>query len=134
MNILLIDKEEKLLDLLEELIEFSSNQPNLHIEKAQTFDDATRRALQNGPDLVVIDPQFVREGGMALIKTIKDFKPATQVVALSNCAQEGCPPFCREQCLDAGANHHYDKQDDFMRIPTLVRELTCYPHRNRFIA
>lgn len=133
MNILLIDKEKELLDLLEELIEFSNTSPELTIEKAQTFDVATSRALENGPDLVVIDPQFVREGGMALIKTVKDFKPATRVIALSDCADCPCPPHCQEQCLDAGANAHYDKKE-FMRIPAIVRELHRSPGHKRFVA
>jgi len=133
MNILLIDKEKQLLDLLEKLIEFSGNTPNVNIEKAQSYEQATRRALENGPDLVVIDPQFVREGGMALIKTVKDFKPGTVVIALSRCGDCPCPPHCQEQCLEAGANAHFDKKE-FMRIPAVVRDLHRSPNRKRFVA
>lgn len=135
MNVLLIDKEETLLDLLEELIEFPDAPSDLHIEKAHTFEDATQRALHNNPDLVIVDPMFSHDGGMALIKTIKDAKPGIRIIALSNCSQgEGCPPFCKEQCLEAGADRHYDKQKDFMQIPAIVREYYHLLQSKRIVA
>ncbi|CAI2717123.1 response regulator [Nitrospina watsonii] len=126
MNILLIDNEESLLDLMEGLIRFSVDISDLNIEKAQKADEAKHLALQNGPECVVIDPHFSDEWGLPLIKTIKEFKPKTFLIAFSNCSDAPCRGHCREQCLEAGANWHFDKTKDFMRVPQVIRELSRF--------
>lgn len=120
MNILLIDKEKKLLDVMEGLIQFSNDARDLKIEKAQTHEEAKRLALYNGPDLVVIDPMFSGDWGLALIKTIKEIRPQTFVVALMEDTGPAAFDTYREQCLKFGVNRYFEKKKDFMRIPGLV--------------
>lgn len=127
MNILLIDKEKKLLDLLETLILFSNNTPDLKIEKAQNHIEAKRLALYNSPDLVVIDPMFSGEWGLALIKTIKEIRPQTFIVALMDDVSTLAFDTYREQCLKVGVNRYFERGKDFMLIPRLVSELISVP-------
>ncbi|MCF8719483.1 response regulator [Nitrospina gracilis] len=122
MNVLLIDSDKNLLHLIEGLIEFSILTSHLKIETVDTPHQAAQMALQSGPEFVVIDPQFSKEWGMPLIKTLKEIQPNTVVFAFSNCLSEPCFGNCREQCLEAGADRHFDKAKDFLSVPQMIRE------------
>ena len=123
MNILLIDKELEFLDRLEKMVQVANNTPDLNIEKAHKPEDAAQLALQNGPDVVVIDPWFAPKWGLPLIKTLKDLRPNTCLILLCDCSGAKDPAHCKELSREYGADHHIQKKD-LMSIPGIVRDLT----------
>lgn len=72
--------------------------------------------------LIIIDPSFSKESGLALIKTVKDFSPSTVVIAFSLCSTTFCTTTCREQCSDQGADCYLDKNTQFDQLPVMIRK------------
>ncbi|CAI2717121.1 response regulator [Nitrospina watsonii] len=123
MDILLIDQESEVLDLLENLIRFASPEGNgWSIQKTNKPEDAVQLALQNGFDLVVMDPRFSEKWGLPLIKTIREVRPRTTVIVLCNCGSDLCSLYCRDRYREFGVNHHVDKTKGLLGIPGMVRD------------
>jgi len=123
MNILLIDQDPGFLDQVERLIQLSCNTLDLIFEKAQKPEDAAQMALQNRPDMVVIDPRFSQKWGRVLIKTVKDLRPGTCVILLYDGTILEDPDAWRALSQEFGADCHIDKKKDLMTLPGIVRDV-----------
>lgn len=67
----------------------------------------------NDPDVVIVDLQLKSgTSGLTILKWLRDHRPATEVIVLSNSAY----PQMRKACLDLGARLFLDKAAEFAQL------------------
>ncbi len=67
----------------------------------------------NNPDVVIVDLQLKSgTSGLTILKWLRDHRPATEVIVLSNSAY----PQMRKACLDLGARLFLDKAAEFAQL------------------
>ena len=72
-------------------------------------------ALQ--PDVVILDINMPGGSGIEVLHEIKQQSPSPKVIMLTNYSQ----PQYRRKCLDAGADHFFDKSTEFEKIRDVLR-------------
>ncbi len=73
--------------------------------------DAITAILETKPDVVILDIQLLNGNGMQVLQNIKQEKPMTVVMVVTNF------PEYRFKYLKAGADFFFDKSTEFHRIP-----------------
>lgn len=68
------------------------------------------------PDVIVIDVQMRKGGGIGLLHDIKQMRPPPQVIVLTNEAY----PEIRSRCLDAGADYFFDKSTEYQQMVAVL--------------
>jgi DNA-binding response OmpR family regulator len=114
VNVLLVDDSKRILDqLLEMLCELGN------VDAIQMAQDApTALALMKATDydVVVLDIQLPDANGIDILKWIKHMKPDTRVIMFSNLSDD-CH---RAAARMAGADHFFDKSNEFEEIPRVL--------------
>lgn len=64
------------------------------------------------PDVVILDINMPGGSGIEVLHDIKQLSPSPRVIMLTNYSQ----PQYRRKCLDAGADHFFDKSTEFEKI------------------
>ena len=86
---------------------------------AGTPDEAIAGILATRPACVLLDYQLVGGTGVDVLRGVHDAAPGTVFVVLTNQTD----PQYRRACLDAGADHFFDKSTEFDRIGEVLRKL-----------
>jgi len=71
---------------------------------------------ESGPDIVVLDFRMPGKTGLEVLRAVRESYPGT-VIMLTNFAD----PFTRRLCLEAGADHFFDKSTEFREMLRVVR-------------
>lgn len=86
------------------------------VEMVEDGDAAVRAVAEHSPDLVLLDVHMPRRNGLEVLRAIRaDF--AGKVIMLTNFAD----PLTRRRCLEAGADHFFDKSTEFRDMLRVVR-------------
>jgi|SRR5579863_6401402 len=117
MRVLIADDSlvvvERMVDILEpirglELIGWASDIP-----------EAEQSIERLNPDVVILDLQVSKGRGLDMLRAVKQGRPSTAVIVISNFPY----PQYRQRCLDAGADFFLDKSTDFQKIPEILEQL-----------
>lgn len=119
ISVLYIEDNPLALRLMEEIL---GMQPNVKVMLATTGEDGYRMALQEQPDLVILDINLPDANGIDIMKRLKSSSNTRHipVVALSASAM----PDEVQQGLDAGFSRYLCKPSDPDHILDMIAELT----------
>ena len=81
--------------------------PDTQIREAASHAEASAALLEFEPGVVVLDIQLPDGNGYDLLRILKRDHASARVFVLSN------HPFYRKKCLEAGADHFFDKSEEF---------------------
>ena len=86
------------------------------VEMVEDGDAAVTAIAERSPDLVLLDVHMPRRNGLEVLRAIRpDFEG--RVIMLTNFAD----PLTRRRCLEAGADHFFDKSTEFREMLRVVR-------------
>jgi len=80
---------------------------------------AVEAILKLHPDLVILDIRMPREGGIHVLKTIKQHSPRTEVVVFTDYPF----PQYRRKCAEEGTDYFFDKSTESEKMLDLIRKL-----------
>jgi DNA-binding NarL/FixJ family response regulator len=86
---------------------------------AGTPADAIAGILATHPACVLLDYQLVGGTGVDVLRAVHPQAPGIVFVVLTNHPD----PQYRRACMDAGADHFFDKSTEFDRIGDVIRQL-----------
>ena len=89
------------------------------VGEADTIKSSIKTINETEPDVVVLDIQFPDGSGIDALSTIKNQRPETKVIMLTNHANE----MYKRACLRAGAAYFFDKSREFAEVPNAIRTL-----------
>lgn len=107
MLILIVDSSIPVIERLIALV--TENGPEIHSRYATSFEEALLLLDQFQPDVVLLDMSLPDNSSVELLRIIKNKKAASQIVALSNSADEEV----ERQCRIDGASYFFDKYHDY---------------------
>jgi CheY-like chemotaxis protein len=117
LRILLVDDNrpfiERMICMLSELNIIQE------INVASSYEEAINILNSQLPDLVLLDIHLPGKNGIELLKMIKRSGWSCHVMMLSNQADE----YYRRLCYSSGADHFFDKTNDFLLIPDIIRNM-----------
>lgn len=87
-------------------------------------DTAVTAIGDNAPHVVLLDVRMPGRNGLEVLRTVRGEYRGT-VIMLTNFAD----PLTRRLCLEAGADHFFDKSTEFRDMLRVVRELRDRPDR-----
>ncbi|MGN6669835.1 MAG: response regulator [Trinickia sp.] len=83
------------------------------VAEADEASSAVAAIDATGPDVVIVDLQLKSgTSGLTILKWLREHRPATAVIVLSNSAY----PQMRKACLDLGARLFLDKAGEFAQL------------------
>lgn len=71
------------------------------------------------PDAVILDIRMPGGSGLDVLEAIKNDRPETVVMMLTNYPY----PQYRQKCLEAGADYFFDKAAGFDQVPPILQQL-----------
>ena len=86
---------------------------------AGTPSDAIAGILATRPSCVLLDYQLIGGTGVDVLRAVHGRSPGTVFVVLTNHPD----PQYRRACIDAGADHFFDKSTEFERIADVLRSI-----------
>jgi DNA-binding NarL/FixJ family response regulator len=119
MKVLLVEDFAPIRDRLCELVQ---TVPGARIVAQADEPDAALAAIRESePDVVIVDLQLkAGTSGLTILEWLREHRPGTQAIVLSNSAYAQM----RKVCLDLGARLFLDKAGEFLRLPTVLTELS----------
>lgn len=81
-------------------------------------DAAVEAIARTNPDVALLDVRMPGRNGLDVVRTVREAFRGT-VVVLTNFAD----PLTRRLCLEAGADHFFDKSTEFREMLKVVRSL-----------
>jgi DNA-binding NarL/FixJ family response regulator len=90
------------------------------IGDAGTTSDAIAGILATHPACVLLDYQLIGGTGVDVLRAVHDQAKDTVFVVLTNHPD----PQYRRACIDAGADHFFDKSTEFERVAEVLRDLS----------
>ncbi len=115
--ILIVDDNANFVDRMIGLLEDTDNIG--YISVASNFDEARRLLVSEDPDVVLLDINLPGKNGIELLKLIRQNNSKSEVIMITNHADE----YYRQQCKELGAKHFLDKSSDFGLVPGIVKQL-----------
>lgn len=117
MKLLIVDDSVLIRERVVSLIE-ESNDIEI-VEQAKNCKEAIHYITNNSYDIVILDISLPDGSGLFVLKKIKQYKPETRVIMLTNY------PFLqyKTKCKELGAEYFLHKLNDFNRIPDVIRSL-----------
>jgi two-component system response regulator DevR len=117
MKVFLVHDPNAMRDRLTEMI---AELPGFEVtmgsnESGETFE----KILLNKPDVVIVDVQLQRGGGLNLIHRLSTCLPAPILIALASAAS----PLYRQKCMADGAKYFFDKARDQDALITTLAEI-----------
>jgi two-component system chemotaxis response regulator CheY len=114
LQVLIVDDNmlfvERMIGLLDEVKNIG------YINVANDYDEAHRYLADENPDLVLLDINLPGKNGIELLRKIKQQSIHSQVIMITNHADD----YYRLQCKELGADHFLDKSNDFAKVPGLI--------------
>jgi len=68
------------------------------------------------PDVLIMDIEIKGASGLQLLKSVKKEFPELVIIVLTNASQNQY----RKSCVEAGANHFFDKSSQFWKINDIL--------------
>ena len=121
-EIFIVDDLPSMRDRLTELV---GDLPDVEVVgSAGTPADAIAGILSTHPACVLLDYQLIGGTGVDVLRAVHAQSPETVFVVLTNHPD----PQYRRACMDAGADHFFDKSTEFDRIGDVIRKLRNASH------
>lgn len=112
--ILIVDDNMNFADRMIEILEELDNIK--HINTARDYEEGYRLFVQEKPDLVLLDINLPGKNGIELLKAIKMSGWNSEVIMLTNHADD----YYRLQCKEFGAEHFLDKTNEFGLVVGII--------------
>ena len=90
------------------------------INAATDYDGAIQLLAKQIPDFILLDINMPGKNGIELLKEIKQREWKTEVIMLTNHADD----YYRQQCKEFGADHFLDKTNDFGLVAGIISKRT----------
>ena len=120
-EVFIVDDVPSMRERLRELV---GEVPDVHVVgDAGTPADAIAGILATHPACVLLDYQLIGGTGVDVLRAVHGHAPGTVFVVLTNHPD----PQYRRACMDAGADHFFDKSTEFERIADVLRDLRAAP-------
>jgi DNA-binding NarL/FixJ family response regulator len=121
-EIFIVDDLPSMRDRLTELV---GELPDVEVVgSAGTPADAIAGILATHPACVLLDYQLIGGTGVDVLRAVHARSPETVFVVLTNHPD----PQYRRACMEAGADHFFDKSTEFDRIGDVIRKLRNASH------
>jgi CheY-like chemotaxis protein len=104
---------QRIISMLEELNNIG------YINVAKDYNEAIKFLEEERPDLVLLDINLPGKSGIELLRRIKETGNKSQVVMISNHADD----YYRQQCRDLGAKYFLDKSNEFGLVPEIIEKI-----------
>ncbi len=117
MRLLLVDDSKILLDELSQ--EISNIEVVEIVGQAQDEAEALELFQSKKPEVVILDIYLKQGNGINILKILKEKKPSTIVIMLSNYPY----PQFKRKCKALGADYFFDKLTEIPRVMQTLREL-----------
>ena len=114
MKVLLID--DSLIVVARLMTMLSDIQGIEIVGQAHNIGEGRALFFELKPDVVILDIQMPGGSGIDLLSHIKKDSPRTIVVMLTNFPYQQY----KNKCHEAGADHFFDKSEEFERIPDVL--------------
>ena len=112
--ILIVDDNMNFADRMIEMIRDLDNVTYINV--ARDYEEGYRLFEQERPDLVLLDINLPGRNGIELLKTIKKSEWKSEVIMITNHADD----YYRQQCKEFGAEHFLDKTNDFGLVVGII--------------
>jgi DNA-binding NarL/FixJ family response regulator len=89
------------------------------INVASSYEEAINILNTQMPDVALLDIHLPGRNGIELLKAIRHSGRPCHVMMVSNQADE----YYSKLCLEFGADHFFDKSNDFSLIPDIIRTM-----------
>jgi two-component system chemotaxis response regulator CheY len=90
-----------------------------YINVAKDYNEAIKFLDEEKPDLVLLDINLPGKSGIELLRRIKESGNKSQVIMISNHADD----YYRQQCRDLGAKYFLDKSNEFSLVPDIIEKI-----------
>ena len=121
-EVFIVDDLPTMRERLKELVD---DLPDVEVVgSAGTPADAIAGILSTHPACVLLDYQLIGGTGVDVLRAVHAQSPETVFVVLTNHPD----PQYRRACMDAGADHFFDKSTEFDRIGDVIRKLRNASH------
>ena len=104
---------QRIISMLEELNNIG------YINVAKDYNEAIRYLDEERPDLVLLDINLPGKSGIELLRRIKEAGNKSQVIMISNHADD----YYRQQCHELGAKYFLDKSNEFGLVPEIIEKI-----------
>lgn len=88
------------------------------IRIASDFHSAQEQLHFQPPDIVLLDINMPGKSGIELLRYIRERAYTTEVVMLTNHAED----IYRQECKELGARYFLDKSSEFGRVPEIIAD------------
>jgi len=89
------------------------------VGESQDTKSAIRDINKNKPDLVILDIRMPGEGGIHVLKVVKEKNPKLTVIIFTDYPY----PQYRIKCLESGADYFFDKSTETEKMIETVKRL-----------
>lgn len=121
MKILIADDAKAVRQRLHELLKDISGVDG--ISEAANCEEAIQAFHTDQPEVVVLDIRMPGGSGIDVLRLIKQQKPSTKVLIMTNYPY----PQYRDKCIQEGADHFFDKSNEFTAIASVLKAFSLVP-------
>lgn len=114
--IMIVDDNVNFIHRMTGLLEELDNIGSIHV--ATDYDGAIQLLGKQIPDFVLLDINLPGKNGIELLKAIKKRRWKSEVIMLTNHADD----YYRQQCKELGAEHFLDKTNDFGLVAGIINK------------
>lgn len=113
---MIVDDNVNFIHRMTGLLEELDNIGSIHV--ATDYDGAIQLLGKQIPDFVLLDINLPGKNGIELLKAIKKRRWKSEVIMLTNHADD----YYRQQCKELGAEHFLDKTNDFGLVAGIINK------------
>lgn len=123
-QILIVEDDHSNMRLLEMILKSKG----YSLLKATDGEEALRTAIQERPDLIIMDIQLPKMNGMAVTKKLRELPEFrhTPIIAITAFAMKGD----RERVIEAGCDDYLPKPINTRELPEIIAAMLLYQRRN----
>lgn len=117
MQLIVADNSPLISERVHELV---SSLPDFNISAfAQTIKELEKKYIEENPEVVIINSNFLGESGTSVIKKLRDYSPHTKIIVLSDYSDL----FYNLKYIEAGANYYLSKVYEFHKLSEILLSL-----------
>ncbi len=123
-QILIVEDDHSNMRLLEMILKSRG----YSLLKATDGEEALSTAIQERPDLIIMDIQLPKMNGMAVTKKLRELPEFrhTPIIAITAFAMKGD----RERVIEAGCDDYLPKPINTRELPEIIAAMLLYQRRN----
>ena len=91
------------------------------VGSAETAEEGIEGISRSKPDVAVLDIRMPSGNGIMVLERIKRHENAPTVIMLTNYPY----PQYRKKCMDAGADHFFDKSGEFHKVTDVLERMVA---------